>query len=175
MEKTLASKIIYQGKIISVRLDDVLLDNGKQARREVVEHPGAAAVLAVTDQGEAYFVRQYRQAVGEELLEIPAGKLDPGEEPVACAIRELAEEAGVKPGKISPLAEYFSSPGFASERLYLYLATELEPTAVQQPEDEILHVCLLPLRDAVKMARQGKIGDGKTLLALLLAADILKL
>ena len=152
-----------------MRLDDVLLGNGRQARREVVEHPGAVAILAVTDDGEAFFVRQYRKALEKELLEIPAGKLEPGEDPAACAARDLAEETGMMPGALHLLATYYSSPGFASEKLYVYLATGLKPQEVEKPEDEVLEALRIPVTEALEMARQGKIEDGKTLIALLLA------
>jgi ADP-ribose pyrophosphatase len=173
MEKTVSSRLIYQGKVVSLRVDEVLLSDGRRAGREVVEHPGAVAVLAVSDGGEVYFVRQYRQAVAEELLEIPAGKLEPGESPAGCAVRELAEEAGVKAGELRRIACYYSSPGFASEKIYLYLATGLEPADAQQQPDEDLQVCLIPFAEALQMARDGKIADGKTLIALLLAAGLL--
>lgn len=173
MEITVSSQLIYQGKIVSLRLDEVLLPDGRKARREVVEHPGAVAVLAVSDEGEAYFVRQYRQAVAEYLLEIPAGKLEPGESPADCAVRELAEEAGVKPKELRQIAVYYSSPGFASEKLFIYLATGLEPAEARQQADEDLQVLKIPFPEAVRMAREGEIADGKTLIALLLTADLL--
>ncbi len=140
----------------------------------MVEHPGGAAVLAVKETGEAYFVRQYRHPVAESLLEIPAGKLDQGESPLDCATRELAEEVGVKANEFRRIAAYYSTPGFTSEKLYLYLATGLEQIERQQQEDEDLDVILIPLKEAIKMARCGEIKDGKTLIALFLAEDILK-
>lgn len=173
MDKTVSSRLIYQGKVINLRLDEVLLPDGHKASREVVEHPGAVAVLAVGQGGETYFVRQYRQAVAENLLEIPAGKLEPGESPADCAVRELAEEAGVKPGELRQMAMYYSSPGFASEKLFLYLATGLEPTEARPQADEDLQVVKIPFPEALSMAREGKIADGKTLIALLLAAGLL--
>ena len=175
MEKTVSSQLIYAGKIINLRLDEVELQNGMQVKREVVEHPGAVAILAVTTEGQAYFVRQYRKAIEKELLEIPAGKLDAGEEAETCAMRELMEETGMKADKMRRIAFFYTSPGFASEKLFIYLATELSPASVEKPPDELLETFRLPLRDAVAMARQGKIEDGKTLIALLLAADILGL
>ena len=173
MEKIISSQPIYQGKIINLRLDEVLLPDGRKARREVVEHPGAVAILAVNDSGEAYFVRQYRLAVAEDLLEIPAGKLEPEESPAECAVRELAEEVGVKPKELRQIAVYYSSPGFATERLHLYLATGLEPVEALQQAEESLQVSRISLPEAIKMAKEGKITDGKTLIALLLAADLL--
>jgi ADP-ribose pyrophosphatase len=175
VEKTIATKRIFEGKIISVRVDDVELTNGSMSKREVVEHPGAVAVLAVTDNQEAYFVRQYRKPVEEQLLEIPAGKLDAGEGPQTCAMRELGEEIGMSAKEMRQIAFFYSSPGFASEKMYIYLATGLKPVDVATPEDEILQAEKMPLKDAVAMARNGEIRDGKTLVALLLGADILGL
>lgn len=172
MEKTISTKSIYQGKIINVRVDDVELENGTLSKREVVEHPGAVAVLAITEDGDAFFVRQFRKPVEKDLLEIPAGKLDPNETPAACAARELAEETGMAAGSLREIAFYYSSPGFASEKLHLFLATELYPNDVARPEDEILQVEKIPFREALAMARNGRIEDGKTLIALLLAGDL---
>lgn len=175
MEKTVNSTTIFNGRIINVRVDDVLLQDGSHSKREVVEHPGAVAILAINDDGEAYFVKQYRKPIEQELLEIPAGKLDPGEGPRACAIRELGEEIGMAADEVKKIAFYYSSPGFASEKLYIYLATGLRPVEVAKPEDEFLHAFTMPVRDAVAMAKSGEIQDGKTLIALLLAATILGL
>ncbi len=169
MEETISTKLIYQGKIITVRLDQVLLENGHHASRELVEHPGAVAILALTNDGEVYFVRQYRKAVGKELLEIPAGMLEPGEAPAACAARELAEETGMVPGTLRLLAAYYTSPGFASEKVYIYQAGDLEERRVAAPDDEILEAVKMPFAQARKLALQGELEDGKTLIALLLA------
>lgn len=171
----ISTRQIYKGSVINLRRDEILSPEGKAAGREVVEHPGGAAVLAVEETGEAYFVRQYRHPVAESLLEIPAGKLDGGEEPLECAVRELAEEVGVKANKIRRIAAYYSTPGFTSEKLYLYLATGLEQIKRQQQEDEDLEVILIPLKEAIDMAKHGEITDGKTLIALLLAEDVLKI
>jgi ADP-ribose pyrophosphatase len=171
--KTIASKLIYTGKILKLRLDEVSMPDGRISAREVVEHSGGVAILALTENREAYFVRQYRHPVAESVLEIPAGKLEPGENPIDCAIRELAEEVGVKPGKIEQIALYYSTPGFTSEKLYIYLATKLEEVIRQEQEDEDLEISLIPLSEAIDMAKKGEITDGKTLIALLLAANIL--
>ena len=175
MEKTIATKRIYEGKIINVRVDDVELTNGTLAKREVVEHPGAAAILAITKEHEAYFVKQFRKPLEIELLEIPAGKLDPGENPKECAARELAEEIGMAAKDLRQIAAFYSSPGFASEKLYIFLATGLYPVDVSKPDDEELDVVRIPLTNALRMAQNGEIEDGKTLVALLLAARILSL
>ncbi|MHB1255906.1 MAG: NUDIX hydrolase [Dethiobacteraceae bacterium] len=173
MEKTISTKFIYKGKVINVRVDDVELKNGTLSKREVVEHPGAAAVLAVARDGNVLFVRQFRKAVEKELLEIPAGKLDPGETPAACVTRELAEETGMAAGNLRKIASFYSSPGFASEKLHIFLATELYPGEVAKPvADELLQVQKIPFQEALTMARNGVIEDGKTLVALLLAGDL---
>lgn len=173
MEKTVSSKTIFSGKVITVRLDEVLLENGNTATREVVEHPGAVAIVAITENSEVLFVRQFRKALEKDLLEIPAGKLEPGEDPETCAGRELAEETDMKAGKLRHIASYYSSPGFASEKLDIYLATNLLPVSVEKPGDELITLERIPLHQAVEMARQGQIEDGKTLIALLLAEDLL--
>lgn len=174
MEKTLSSRVVFRGKIITVRVDEVELQDGSTSKREVVEHSGAVAVLAVDDEKNVLFVRQYRKPVEQELLEIPAGKLEPGEAPEECARRELQEEAGVLPEKLVLLAEYYSSPGFASERLYVYLAGGLSAGTLQRPADEFLTVIKMPYEEALKKAKNGEIRDGKTLIALLLAQDRLR-
>jgi len=173
--QVVSTEQIYKGKVINLRRDEILNADRKIVNREVVEHPGGAAVLAVDDNGNAYFVRQYRHPVGESLLEIPAGKLDPEENPLDCAVRELAEEVGVKANEIRQIAVYYSTPGFTSEKLYLYLATNLVQIPRQMQEDEDIDVIVFPLKEAIRMAIQGEITDGKTLIALLLAEHILKL
>jgi len=172
VEKTISSKIIYQGKVIKVRVDEVLLVNGRISRREIVEHGGAVAILALNEKGEAYFVRQYRKPLEKELLEVPAGKLEEGEIPAECAVRELEEEIGLTPGKLSLLASFYSSPGFTSEKLFVYLATELRPVETEKPVDEIIQIISLPFDKALNMAKDGQFEDGKTLVALLLAENI---
>lgn len=173
VEKTISSQLLFCGKVITVRVDEVLLENGCTSRREVVEHAGAAAVLAITKDKEALFVRQYRKPIEQELLEIPAGKLEKGEDPAKCAARELAEETGMQAGRIQELASYYSSPGFASEKLTIFLAGELSPAQAEKPDDEILQVLRLPFAEALAMARDGRLQDGKTIIALLLAERLL--
>ncbi|HZK25422.1 MAG TPA: NUDIX hydrolase [Oscillospiraceae bacterium] len=172
-EKTISRKTIYEGRIVKLHLDNVALANGKQATREVVEHSGAAAILALNKQKEAYFVKQFRKPVEKELWEIPAGKLEPGESPLACAQRELAEEVGLKANDFRLLSAFYTSPGFASEKIYVYLATGLSVQNEAQPdEDEILEVFLLPLAEAKQMISHGEIEDAKTIVAVLLAVQL---
>ena len=125
-EKKLRRLNTYEGIIINVGLDRVSLPDGSEAFREIVEHPGGACILPVDGEGNAYCVRQYRYPIGEHLLEAPAGKLERGEDPLVCAVRELGEETGFTAGRIVPLGAYHSSPGFSSERLYLYLASNAD-------------------------------------------------
>ncbi|MDH7479581.1 MAG: NUDIX hydrolase, partial [Syntrophomonadaceae bacterium] len=143
-EETIDSKRIFTGKMVSLRVDRVKLPSGQTATREVVEHPGAVALIAVNQQGEMVLVKQYRQPVGKVLLEIPAGKLQPGEDPVECARRELLEETGYAAGGLELLTAYYTTPGFSDEKMYLFLATELAEGKAALDEDEFLEVVHLP-------------------------------
>lgn len=167
VEKTLDSRIVYQGKILNLRVDKVLLPNGAEGLREVVEHAGAVAVVALTEKNEVILVRQYRYAVGRELLEIPAGKLEEGEDPLQCAQRELTEETGFKARKWQALLHFYSTPGFSNEKMYLFLAQELERGGQNPDEDEFLQVEKVPLEKALNMIWQGKICDAKSTAGLL--------
>ncbi len=166
-EKTVSTSYLYRGKIINVRQDRVKDAQGKEAFREVVEHPGAVAVLAVNQNNEAILVRQHRQPAEEVLLEIPAGKLEPNEEPLECARRELVEEAGLNAGSWQELACFYTSPGFCDEIIYLFLAERLVQgeAATIDPEENIREEAVA-LPEAVKMIADGRIKDGKTIIAL---------
>ncbi|HCJ09823.1 MAG TPA: ADP-ribose pyrophosphatase [Clostridiales bacterium] len=175
-EERLSSQRVFSGRLIGVRVDEVrLVPDGRTARREVVDHPGAVAVVPLTPGGEVILVRQYRYAVGEALLELPAGTLEPGEDPAACAARELLEETGRRPARLELLASVFSSPGFLSEVVHIYLA-ELEDEEAgvgpQPEEDERVEVVALPFAAAAAMAREGRLRDAKTVAGLLLAAGV---
>lgn len=139
-EKTIDSKEIYDGKVLKLRLDTVELQDGSSSKREIVEHSGGVAVVAVTDSGELLMVRQYRKAMEMELLELPAGKLEVGEDPLECAGRELREETGYKAGSIELLSEFYTAPGFCSEKVYVYIAKELEFVGESLDEGEFLEV-----------------------------------
>jgi len=170
-EDCLTSEMIFTGKIIEVRKDTVILPDGKTATREVVRHPGAVGIVAVQDEN-ILLVRQYRYALSQETLEIPAGKLDPGEEPQICAVRELREETGYE-GQMSFLGVFHTSPGFADEIIHLFLARNLHWSPLRADEDEFIGLTILPWKQAVEMAYQGKIRDAKTVLGILLAAKVL--
>ena len=165
-----SSERLYTGKVLSMRRDMIRLSSGEQGyERGGVDHPGAVVVVPVTAAGEVLLVRQYRYAAGEALLECVAGTLEPGEAPASCAAREVQEEAGVKAGRLTPLAEFYSAPGFCTEKLYLFLAEDLSESRLPGDEDEEIDVVRLPLREAAAMAQRGDLRDAKTIVALCLA------
>lgn len=166
-EKTLQQKNVFTGNMISVRLDTVELPNNKKATREVVEHPGAVTVLAYTDQDEILMVHQYRYPIGQETLELPAGKLDPDEPPHTCAARELAEETGYRAGTVKFLGKFYTSPGFADEVMYLYAAEDLVEGEQCCDEDEFVNVVKLRRHEAVEKIVSGEISDAKTIVGIL--------
>ena len=125
-ERKVTGKTVFEGHIIQVELDEIALPNGRPAQREVVRHPGGVCVLALDQDGQVTLVRQYRYPMGEHIIELPAGKLDPGEEPSVAARRELEEETGLRAGKLTYLGYLLASPGFCDERLHMFLAQELE-------------------------------------------------
>jgi ADP-ribose pyrophosphatase len=162
----LSSREVYQGKIVSLRVDEIALTEGRTATREVVEHPGAVVIIALDTNGEVFLVRQYRHAVRRYLLELPAGGLEPGEEPLATAQRELREEVGLEAGTWTALGYFFSSPGFANEILHVFLAEDLRPGRADPDEDEDLLVVMRKADELFEHPEQ--IQDAKSLAALLL-------
>jgi len=165
-EQRVLSKRIYDGRILNLRVDDVLLPSGINAKREVVEHKNAVAVLAVDAHERLLFVSQYRYAVGAEMLEIPAGLCESGENPTDTAIRELQEECGYKPESIEKICEFYCSPGFSTELITLYLAKDLKVSKLPQDADECIEVVKLTLEEAVEKISKGKILDAKTIAAI---------
>src|SRR5262245_56531661 len=143
--------------------------------REIVRHPGGAGGLPMFDDGRVALVRQYRHPAGRELLEIPAGRIEDGEAPEMCAAREIEQEIGFRAGRIEKLSEFYSTPGFCEERLYVYLATELERVEQNLDHDEFVEVCFLSLAEAFAMVGRGEIEDSKTIIALLLVAQRFRL
>ncbi len=170
LEKKIDGERIYEGRILDLEVDRVLLASGKEATREVVRHRGAVVVLPLHEDRRIELVRQYRYPMREVLLELPAGKLDPGEEPIACAGRELAEETGWKPIEIHELGSFFTTPGFTDEVLHAFVATPLEPApeAVQDPDEAIENVTMT-VEEALEACRDGSIQDSKTIATLFLA------
>jgi ADP-ribose pyrophosphatase len=173
-EVLLSSERIYEGRILNLRRDRVRLPDGNEASREVVEHPGAVAIIALDKEKNVYLVRQYRYPIGRITLEIPAGKLDAGEEPVNCARRELAEEVGLQAAEWQLLLTFYSTPGFSNEIMYLFMATGLEPHREEADADEFLEVVRLPLAAAVAEIFKGTIQDAKSIAGLLAAARTLQ-
>jgi ADP-ribose pyrophosphatase len=165
-EKTMKTEEIFQGKIIKVRVDTVLLPDGNTATREVVEHPGAVAIIAVNERREVLFVRQFRKPIEDVLLELPAGKLDLGEEPLACAQRELEEETGYRAKEWKHLFSFYTSPGFSNEILHLMVAQSLEMGQAHPDGEEFLEVVWVPLEQARQMIFEGEIRDAKTIIGI---------
>lgn len=165
-ERTVSSRQAFTGRLLNLRVDEVELESGRRASREVVEHPGAVAILA-WDGERLAAVRQWRQAAGAELLEIPAGTREPGEAPLLTAQRELAEECGLAAVSWEEGPVFYTAPGFSTELLTLFLATELHPVDVAPPEDEALERSWLTLPDALAAMDDGRIRDAKSLVGVL--------
>ncbi|HEY3364621.1 MAG TPA: NUDIX hydrolase [Symbiobacteriaceae bacterium] len=168
--EVIRSEEIYQGRVIKLRKDTIRTADGKEVQRDVIVHDGAVVIVAV-EGDDLLFVRQYRHAAGEELLELVAGGMEPGEDPAETAGRELQEEAGFKAGKLTKLGEIFSAPGFCSELLHLYLAEELTPSKLPGDDDEEIEVERMSLDAAIQMALAGQFRDAKTLAGVLLYAQ----
>lgn len=174
-EKTLKDTTVFDGHLIRVHVDDVELDNGMVAKREIVSHPGGVSVAILTEKNELLFVKQFRCPYQEELLELPAGKLEPGEDPVSGALRELKEETGAVPDTFLPMGVVLPSPGCLGERLHLFLARGLHMEKQHLDEDEFLNVERIPFSEMVHRVMDGEIEDGKTIAAVLKAKVLLDL
>ena len=172
-EKTVETTHIFKGRIIDVSVDTVVLPDGKKASRELVRHPGGVCVVAY-DGENIYLVKQYRKPYDEVVTELPAGKLEYGEDPLECGKRELLEEAGMTAENFESLGKFYSSPGFCSETIYAYLATGLKKIGQHLDEDEYLDVIKVKFDDAVKMVMDGEICDGKSVSAILKSAFVLR-
>ena len=166
-EKTLSSEKIFDGRILHVRRDTVLLPNGHQSTREVVDHPGGVCVLALDDQERVLVVSQFRYPYGEVLRELPAGKLEYGEDPAQAAIRELREETGAVAGTFQPLGELYPSPGYCGEIIRMYLARDLSFGDTDPDEDEFLGLERVPFSQLVEQVLSSEIKDAKTIAAVL--------
>ncbi len=167
-EKTIDSTGVFNGKFINLKVDRVELPDGKESSREVVFHPGAAVVAALTEQNEIVLIRQFRYAVGEVLWELPAGKLEKDEDPLECAKRELAEETGFGAREWQCLSVFFTTPGFSNEVLYLYLASDLYQDQREADSEEFIELHKIPYSKALSMVMSGEIKDAKTIIGILL-------
>jgi ADP-ribose pyrophosphatase len=172
-EKLISSEQIYDGRLVHLSVDTVQLPNGETAKRELVRHGGAVAVVPMDNNGDVIMVRQYRHAAGRIMLEIPAGTLHKDEDPALCAVRELQEEAGYKPGRLQKLGGMFVAPGYTTEFIHLYLATDLVESRLQLDEDEFLEILRLPMHDVINRIMSGEIMDGKTISAVFMAKQVL--
>ena len=165
-ETTLDSETVFRGSRISLRVDRIRMADGRESSREIAEHPDAVVVLALRDDGAIPFVRQWRAPAARPLLELPAGRVDPGETPIDAARRELREEVGLDPARLEPLHEFFVAPGWATEYLYGYLARDCASAPLPPDEDEELIVEWLTLGEAMERIESGEITDAKSLILL---------
>lgn len=172
-EKTIDSEVKYKGVIVTVKLDHAELCDGKAVRREVVEHPGGVTVLPIEKDGTCWCVKQFRYPIGRLLLEAPAGKLEPGEDPREAAIRELSEETGLDADELIYMGPSYSSPGFCSETLHIYVALGLHEGESHPDEGEFLSVEKHHIDELVDMIMKGEICDGKTIIAVMKAKKLL--
>lgn len=166
-ERTISSEQIYSGRAVKLRVDTIEKPNGKKTIREIVEHADCVAVVVLDEENNVVMVRQLREAVGKTLLEIPAGGIDAGEEPVESVRRELQEEIGLLPHKIEKIGGFYSTPGYCTEYLYLYLATELKPSRLEAEDTASIEVVRVPLAQIPALIASGEICDAKSIAGLL--------
>ncbi len=165
----IGSESIYNGRAFHIRRDHVRLPDGRTTKLDIVEHIGSAVIVPVDNDGYMYFVRQYRHAAGLDMLELPAGTLEVGEDPLVCAQREVREETGMAAGSIREIGGFYLAPGYSTEFMRVYLATDLRHDPLDADADEFLSVEKIPVTEALLMAETGKLPDAKSLAALLLA------
>lgn len=171
--KTLKSEIVYEGKAFNVRREQLLLPDEKTTWFDLVVHPGAVTLIPIDSKGRVLLVRQYRHAVGKELLELPAGTLEAGEDPDVCAAREVREETGMSAGKINKIGEFYLVPGYSTEYMYIYIASELQADPLPGDDDEFITVETYPLEELPDLISKGVLQDAKSLAALSLAQPYL--
>ncbi len=173
-ETMVSTETVYKGIIVNVRRDKAKLIDGRITNREVVEHPGGVCVFALDNEGKVILVRQYRYPMQEVVLELPAGKLEKGEDPSDSGLRELGEETGLVPQTYLPMGVSFSSPGIMEEKIYYFFATDLVQGPIHPDDGEFLEVVRVPYEELLEMARKGEIKDAKTLVAILKASMVLE-
>ncbi len=173
-EKTLSSQLIYDGRVVKLRVDTVQMPSGRETTREIVEHSDCVAIIAIDDNDNVLLVNQFREAVGKELLEIPAGGIDPGEDPEAAVRREMQEETGYLPRKVERLSGFYSAPGYCTEYLYLYLATDLVPSQLYAEDTESISLVRVPASQISSLLASDSICDGKSVAGLLIFQEYRK-
>ncbi len=173
-ETTVSQETVYEGIIVDIRRDKAQMPDGRISNREVVVHPGGVAVFAIDEEKRVILVRQFRYAVGEVVLELPAGKLEPGEDPMESGLRELEEETGLRPGTIRSMGYSYSSPGILGERIHLFFATDLQQGDPHPDDGEFVEVIRVPYSELLDMVRRGEIKDGKTLAGILKASYLME-
>ncbi|MFB3881348.1 MAG: NUDIX domain-containing protein [Armatimonadota bacterium] len=170
-EKLLSSRTVFQGRLLTLRVDEVELPNGARATREIVPHPGAVVIVPLLDDGRVVMIRQYRHATGKVLWELPAGLLGKGEEPESAARRELVEEVGYEAGEMVPLFSVYLSPGFSGELAHIFLARGLRKVGVRSQPDETICAAEVPLGEALAMVRRGEVQNAAAVCGLLAVAE----
>ena len=175
LEKTLSSQLIYEGRAVKLRIDTVKMPSGRETTREIVEHSDCVAIVAVDTDDNVLLVNQFRQAVGKVLLEIPAGGIEPGEDPVAAVRRELREETGYLPRKVERGGGFYSTPGYGTEYLHLYLATDLTPSPLSAEDTESIEMVRVPISQIRSLISSGSICDAKSIAGLLIFLEYHKL
>ena len=173
-EKTLKSNYVFKGHVVNLRIDDVITVDGRHSTREVVEHGESIVVVPIDDKGNVLLVKQYRRALDDNLLELPAGGIEKGESPKVTVIREMQEETGFKPKKVVSLTGFYTSPGFTNEYLHLFLATDLVPSQLVAEDTAEINVTPVPLDKVKQMILSGKIQDSKSIAGLLFVLEYLK-
>jgi ADP-ribose pyrophosphatase len=166
-EKTLSSQVVFSGRAVRLRVDTVQMPSGRQTTREVVEHSDCVAIVAIDGDDNVLLVKQYRQAIDKELLEMPAGGIDAGEDAEAAVRREMREETGFLPRRVARLGGFYSSPGFCTEYLHLYLALDLVSSPLQAEDTEIIKLVRVPVRQIPELLSSGQICDAKSIAGLL--------
>ncbi len=173
-EKTLSSRLVYEGRAVRLRVDTVRMPSGRETTREIVEHSDCVAIIAIDDKDNILLVNQFRKPVEKELLEIPAGGIELGEDPVDCVRRELREETGFLPQKVERLGGFYSSPGYCTEYLYLYLATDLVHSPLQAEDTDSIRLIPVPLVQIPGLISSGSICDAKSIAGLLIFLEYQK-
>ena len=172
-EKTLSSRLIYDGQIVKLRVDTVRMPGGRETQREIVEHSDCVAIVAIDNDNNVLLVKQFRKAVEKELLEIPAGGVDPSEDPVTAVRREMQEETGYLPRKVERLGGFYSTPGYCTEYLHLYLATDLTPSQLFAEDTESIKLVRVPISQIPGLITSGSICDAKSVAGLLIYSSLL--